>query len=92
MAAAEPRFRGDSEANGCSTPVDLGGKGVYSSYTRELFFAHMDPEHISEIHQATNGNYALGSDRFQADIEQALHRRAMPGKSGRPTRTTISNA
>jgi len=56
---------------------------------RELFTAHLDPERISEIRQATNGNYALGSERFKAEVEQALRRRATPGKSGRPTRETV---
>jgi hypothetical protein len=36
MAAAEPRFRGDSETNGGSIPVDLREKGVYSSYTFDM--------------------------------------------------------
>ena len=36
MAAAVPRFPGDRAANGCSMPVDLMEKGVYSSYT--LYF------------------------------------------------------
>lgn len=53
---------------------------------RELFKAHMDPERINEIRQATNGNYALGNERFKTEIEQALKRRATPGRSGRPTR------
>lgn len=53
---------------------------------RELFKAHMDPECIHEIRQATNGNYALGSERFKAEIERALRRRATPGRSGRPVR------
>jgi len=39
MAAAEPRFPGDRAANGCSKPVDLMGKGVYSSYT--YYFARL---------------------------------------------------
>ena len=52
---------------------------------RDLFTAHMDPERISEIRKATNGNYALGDGRFTAEIEQALHRRVTPGKSGRPS-------
>jgi len=56
---------------------------------RELFTAHLDPERISEIRQATNGNYALGSERFKAEIEQALRRRATPGKSGRPARGLV---
>ena len=53
---------------------------------RALFAAHVDPERIREIRQATNGNYALGSERFKAEIEQTLKRRATPGKSGRPIR------
>ena len=43
---------------------------------RELFTVRMDPERISEIRHATNGYYALGSERFKAEIEQALRHRA----------------
>jgi putative transposase len=57
----------------------------------ELFTAHMDPVRIDQIRQATNGNYALGDQRFKEEIEQALHRRATPGKSGRPTRAVVSD-
>jgi putative transposase len=39
---------------------------------------------IDEIRQATNGNYALGNDRFKKEIASALGRRVTPGKSGRP--------
>lgn len=53
---------------------------------RELFSAHLEPDQISAIRQATNGNYALGDGRFQAEIERVLERRAAPGKSGRPRR------
>ena len=35
---------------------------------------------MSAIRQATNGNYALGSNRFQAEIEAALGRRAHRGR------------
>lgn len=31
---------------------------------RALFKAHMEPERIDEIRDATNGNFALGSKRF----------------------------
>ena len=55
---------------------------------RELFKAHMDPERTQEIRNATNGNYALGNDRFKTEIERALNRRATPGRSGRPARET----
>ena len=51
---------------------------------RELFRYHLDPGFVDEIRAATNGNYALGSARFKAQVSAALGRRAMPGKSGRP--------
>jgi putative transposase len=54
----------------------------------DLFRAHLDAERIQEIRKATNGNYALGNERFKAEVEQALRRRATPGKSGRPVRAT----
>lgn len=56
---------------------------------REFFTAHMDPDRINEIRKATNGNYALGSERFKAEIEQTLKRRATPGKSGWPIRELV---
>jgi len=51
-----------------------------------LFRAHVDREQIDEIRQATNGNYALGNERFKTEIAQALRRRATAGRSGRPAR------
>jgi len=53
---------------------------------RELFRYHLDPGFVDEIRSATNGNYALGSARFKAQVSAALGRRAMPGKSGRPSK------
>ena len=51
---------------------------------RALFKAHVDEELLSQIRQATNGNYALGDARFQAQIAKALGRRVVRGKAGRP--------
>lgn len=51
---------------------------------RALFKAHLDEEIVGQIRSATNGNYALGGERFQREIETALGRRAKRGKSGRP--------
>ncbi len=51
---------------------------------RELFKAHLEDEIINNIQQATNGNFALGNEKFKAEIEKMLNRRARPGKSGRP--------
>lgn len=57
---------------------------------QSLFSAHIDPESVARIRNATNGNYALGSDRFIKQIEQALQQRASPGKNGRPRKELIS--
>lgn len=55
---------------------------------RELFSANLEPERIAEIRQATNGNYALGDDRFRAEIAGMLSRRVTPGVGGRPRSRT----
>ena len=52
---------------------------------RELFRNQLDPGMVDEIRHATNGNYALGSERFRQEVEIALGRRARPGRPGRPT-------
>lgn len=51
---------------------------------RALFRAHVDEALVEEIRSATNGNYALGGKRFQAQVETALGRRAVRGVAGRP--------
>jgi putative transposase len=51
---------------------------------RELFRDKLDPGLVDEIRQSTNGNYALGSDRFKTQIEGMLGRRVRPGSAGRP--------
>jgi putative transposase len=53
---------------------------------RELFRYELDPGAVDAIRQATNGNYALGDDRFGAEIAAMLGRRAVRGKAGRPVR------
>jgi putative transposase len=54
---------------------------------RALFRAHLDPATVTQIRQATNGNYALGTEQFQAQIAANLGRRASRGKAGRPPHT-----
>ena len=51
---------------------------------RELFHYKLEPGLVDEIRRATNGNFALGNERFAAQVSSALGKRAMPGKSGRP--------
>jgi len=51
---------------------------------RELFRDQLDPGLVDEIRKATNGNFALGNQRFAEQIATALGRRVTPGKAGRP--------
>jgi putative transposase len=59
-------------------------KKTRQSAYRELFRHQLDPGMVDQIRAATNGNYALGSSQFQAQVTAALGRRVTPGKSGRP--------
>jgi len=51
---------------------------------RELFRYELEPGLVDQIRRATNGNFALGSERFVEDAAATLGRRVLPGKSGRP--------
>lgn len=51
---------------------------------RGLFKAHMDGGVLDDIRAATNGNYVLGTPRFQEEIGLMLGRRVIKGKAGRP--------
>lgn len=51
---------------------------------RELFRHELDSGLVDEIRRATNGNYALGTERFEADVAATLGRRVTPGQPGRP--------
>ena len=51
---------------------------------RELFRHQLPPGIVDEIRSSTNGNYALGSQRFQQQVTEMLGRRVIPGRSGRP--------
>lgn len=53
---------------------------------RALFKAHFDEDVIGQIRDATNGNFALGDERFQREIEAVLGRRAKRGVAGRPVK------
>jgi putative transposase len=50
---------------------------------RGLFKAQIDDDAMNEIRSATNGNYVLGSVRFQQEIERVLGRRVVKGNAGR---------
>lgn len=51
---------------------------------RELFRHELEPGVVDDIRRATNGNFALGCERFSEEIATLLGRRVTPGKSGRP--------
>lgn len=51
---------------------------------RDLFKVHIDPQVVDDIRRSTNGNYALGNERFKEEIAMMLKRRVTPGKPGRP--------
>lgn len=53
---------------------------------QQLFAAHIDPERIAEIRDATNGNYVLGNDLFKEEVSRMLRRRVTRSKAGRPAR------
>jgi putative transposase len=79
---------GDGKADRLITPhaeylrLDRDETARRTTY-RELFRAHMEPETVDQIRQATNGNFALGNERFQKQIEAALGRRAQRRTPGR---------
>lgn len=55
-------------------------RAVYTA----LFEASLDEEVVGKIRSATNGNFVLGGERFQQEIEAALGRRVNRGVAGRP--------
>ena len=56
---------------------------------RELFRSDLEPEMVDKIRKATNGNYALGSERFAEEVALMLARRVPPGRSGRPRKPDV---
>ena len=68
---------------GCYLALGRGKEKQQAAY-RELFRFQLDPGLIDEIRKATNGNYVLGSSRFQEQVAWALGRRVVRGQSGRP--------
>jgi len=58
---------------------------------RALFRSALAPGIADEIRNATNGNYALGDERFKTEVEKALGCRITPGKPGRPQNYPVSD-
>ena len=51
---------------------------------RALFDEMLDDAFVDELRAATNGGWAIGSERFKAQIAAALRRRVTPAPAGRP--------
>jgi putative transposase len=51
---------------------------------RGLFESELDQQLLREIRVSTHGGYAIGSNRFREEIENALKLRATPRSPGRP--------
>ncbi len=58
---------------------------------RALFKSHLDEAIVGQIRNATNGNFALGGERFQREIETTLGRRASRGQAGRPSNSPVDD-
>lgn len=71
----------------------LGGDAACRQATyRELFRYDLEPGMVDEIRRATNGNFALGNERFAAQVAEMIGRRASPGQSGRPRNSVVGEA
>jgi putative transposase len=78
-------------ANGLITPheeyLSLGREDAERRQAyRALFRAQVDDALADEIRDATNGNFVLGGERFQAQIAKVLGRRVVRAKAGRPAK------
>ncbi|WP_139556011.1 transposase [Methylotetracoccus oryzae] len=73
------------EPHCCYRALAADDQGRQAAY-RALFRYHLDPGLVDQIRAATNGNYALGSGRFEEEVAAALGRRVVRGRSGRPRR------
>lgn len=59
---------------------------------RQLFRGRLAGDTLEALRGATNGNYALGDQRFQKACAKALGQRVAPGQPGRPRKTAKASA
>lgn len=83
------RANAEGKPNTLIAPHDMYQRLGRSATSRQeayrgLFKTHMDDTVLDEIRGATNGNYVLGTERFQEEIGMMLGRRVVKGKAGRP--------
>lgn len=74
--------------SGLTTPhyefLRLGTTGRERAERYRELVRMLDANRIEEIRTATNGNFALGSPRFQQEVSAVLGRRVERGSPGRP--------
>lgn len=92
-------YRSNAEGKTCEflTPHErylaLGrSEAIRREAYRLLFRSELDPETLDEIRLATNGNFALGDQRFLLQVEAAIGRKASRGRPGRPPKRTEETA
>ena len=92
-------YRSNAEGKTCVflTPhqqyLALGRSGANRREAyRLLFRGELDPQTLDEIRLATNGNFALGDQRFLLQVEAAIGRKASRGRPGRPPKRTEETA
>jgi putative transposase len=61
-------------------PTAAGRRQAY----RAMFDEVIDDAFVDELRAATNGGWAVGSERFKAQLAAALRRRVTPAPAGRP--------
>ena len=61
--------------------IQRGNNRIACFFTDEDYALYL---HVEEIWSTVNGGYALGNERFKAQIAEMLERRVEPGAPGRP--------
>jgi len=67
------------------------GDEARRAHYQSLFAEEIPEAELSALRGATNGGFALGSDRFQLQIAAMVGRRTWPGKSGRPKKEALDD-
>jgi putative transposase len=69
----------------------LGGTDEQRQGAYRVLFRHqLEPGEIDCIRRATNGNFALGNDRFTEKMRDITGCRVSPGKAGRPRKKSTT--
>jgi len=83
---AQGEFSPLIQAHGLYRSLGLNDTERQAAY-RELFRFELEPGLVDSIRLATNGNFALGNERFSAELAATVGRRVTPGRSGRPPKS-----